>query len=239
MSDFVEAKTLHFTMVEEKPAVLKCFERFLYTGELFDEDQNNGTTSQAESDVANYGSEHGCDENSRQTKQTFLVELWVFGDRRGVPALQDQAITALYREMCRQQEVSTHAIMTAYENTLRGTALRAFFTEHFVHLTNFSFARNTNLFHQEFLADICDKATLLLHQKTTSKAAVQHKIDVSDFFVSDCGGRITFPGMYAARRSDDHDRQPSSRAPSPDTKRAHASTGKANDLDEASYVSIC
>ncbi|KAK4890531.1 hypothetical protein LTR27_010812 [Elasticomyces elasticus] len=63
-----------------------------------------------------------------------LCALWLLGDRRDVPLLQNQALDAIRNEVMRTSKVPTHFIPELYANTTEKSGLRCF-VMHLVALT--------------------------------------------------------------------------------------------------------
>lgn len=117
--DFKEAKELRIVLDEEIPQVIELFVRFCYTQTLYDPQEIKRR------------SEEWDERTDVSLPQSMLVNLWTFGDRRGVPALQNMSIDAFHRHMCQSRSLDRRVISPIYADTTRGAKLRDLIVERF------------------------------------------------------------------------------------------------------------
>lgn len=71
------------------------------------------------------------EKDSRDSRYTLLCKLWVLGDRRDVPLLQNECIDKLLSAMCSRSSVATNQLPYIYSNTVAGSLLRRFIIDVF------------------------------------------------------------------------------------------------------------
>ncbi|TKA67598.1 hypothetical protein B0A49_04580 [Cryomyces minteri] len=101
---FREAVENHVTLEDEDPAVFHIFYLWLYSSRLYDVDKRKP--------------------NHVPLSEETLVRTWVFGDKRGVPGLQDAALNSLVSLLANRWTADEAIVRLAYENTLEGSPLR-------------------------------------------------------------------------------------------------------------------
>lgn len=84
--DFQEAHTREILLETESATVFKAFVNFVYHQELCKPKEIKA------------GSMTGDDATDVALSKQELIDIWVFGDRRGIPALQNKTINVLHRQ---------------------------------------------------------------------------------------------------------------------------------------------
>lgn len=69
------------------------------------------------------------DEQAAGNEAAALAELWVLADKLCIPALQDVALEAIYKEQPRTESGQAQILKYIYENTAADSPLRRYFVE--------------------------------------------------------------------------------------------------------------
>ena len=90
--------------MDERVETFRAFNTFIYTRKLNDTDET-------------------------ELDWTTLVQLWIFGDKHLVPALQNQTINVLMKKQIKMQVIPVYQLGQVYQNTLPDSPLRKLFTD--------------------------------------------------------------------------------------------------------------
>lgn len=103
---FVEAREQVLELPDENSAMFNRFQLWVYTRHLLAE-------GETDTDIS-WG---------------LLVGLYIFGEKCGVPDLQNAAIDVLIRKQSSANEIPTYLLLRVYANTLEGSSLRRLFVD--------------------------------------------------------------------------------------------------------------
>lgn len=186
-SDFEEARTNRFVFTDIEPRCLKALSSWVYFGKFHD--------AKDPKDV-NKASENPADRTSVNVADgDELVELWILGDRFGIPNLQNAAINALHLYGCEAGLIYA-GITELYKLTVPGSRLRAFIVENYardeVHNMEMLMNRAKHYRSIEFLFELCTRLSQLRNDPASGHYQTWIKIDLCQFHVhetEDCKGR--------------------------------------------------
>lgn len=144
-SAFSEVKSNHFKLDDEDPSIFKFLVRWIYFLKI-------------EPEAVNGADVDGKEDEFRHLYARQMTQLWILGDKRGMPALQDTALESLHRHMVRHGGARS-TISLIYNNTLDGAVLRKFIAETYArcqrgeskHFADY----DPSIMIPEFLADVC------------------------------------------------------------------------------------
>ena len=115
-SDFKEGIENEVVLEEDDQAISRIFVHFLYTDKLYENVE-----------VLDSG-----DKDARMILQQQFTEVWLLGDMRGIPALQNAATDAIHQIVCCVSSTSDSAIALVYERPATAGPLRSLFVEYHV-----------------------------------------------------------------------------------------------------------
>ena len=110
---FVEAKDQALLLPDESPVMFKLFELWVYTGNFLAKDES-------EADIS----------------WLSLLDLYIFGEKCGVPDLQNAAIDVLIDKQSSQKIIPTDTLVRIYDNTPEDSSLRRLFVDWMANLVN-------------------------------------------------------------------------------------------------------
>ncbi len=109
--NFKEAKQGRVEMLEDDVNTFKNFQYWLYSREIHVEEGNE------------------IYESNNNKQWDMLIDLFIFGEARGIPGLQNAAIDGLIDEMHAKNELRVAAIRRIYENTPENSPLRRLYVD--------------------------------------------------------------------------------------------------------------
>lgn len=112
-SNFKEGRSKEIELLEDDAEIFKIFVHFLYTGSLYP--GNIDATA--------------IDENFEMSVQMEATKVWLLGDMRGVPALQNAAVDVIHISLMRGWTAWVSAIAYIYDRTSEAGPLRSLFVE--------------------------------------------------------------------------------------------------------------
>lgn len=189
---FEEAAKNEIKLLDEDPQIFNVFLEWLYTGNLYEPRTTidpNGKADEERTDVA--------------LTCILILKLWVFGDKRGAPKLQNDAVDALYRYVKQAWIFPSHDINYVYDNTVAGARLRAFVVDLYARVGNMEpYARShagksPGSMDQQFLMDVCrryqqERDAPVTHGLERTKKVFWEGLDICAYHVhesKDCKGR--------------------------------------------------
>jgi len=114
--DFKEAIDKSIELDDEDPFIFQAFVSWLYTERLY-EDKKEPIDPKSE------------DREKRTTvnlSQRQLMQIWLFGEKRGIPALQNKAINLYHQNFSESRLLDVYLLNTVYEQTLEDSKLRKY-----------------------------------------------------------------------------------------------------------------
>ncbi len=84
---FKEATDKSIELDDEDPAIFQAFVSWLYTGRLYEDKQEPVDPDSEDSETR----------TSVNLTEIQLTETWIFGEKRGIPALQNKAINIFHQ----------------------------------------------------------------------------------------------------------------------------------------------
>lgn len=158
---FEEAVNRRFVFTDISPAVVKAFRNWAYFGILAEPKA-----------FVDANSSNRMERTSVALQSKELAEIWIFGDRMGVPGLQNAAIDQMYQ---RSVECGGHQANLAelvYSSTPPGSTLRRYLVDQTVYQCRVGEASRTLLTHcADFLFDICTRFSELYAKLATQRTA--------------------------------------------------------------------
>lgn len=169
---FAEARSHEITLVEEETWIFDIFVNFLYTGRLYEEKPglDAATRSAVETPETDHSETIASESDTIIEARTFvnlrqseLIRVWVFADRRGVIALQNEAINAYHQHILETGCLEYVGLSYLYDNTVSGAKLRNMFVEFDAIVPNAKpeFARYVDSWPKDYLAELCDRRCIL------------------------------------------------------------------------------
>lgn len=133
---FKEAVDQAIDLPEEDKDNFKRFQLWLYSGELF-----------------------GTQESDADITFEVLVDLYIFGEARGIPHLQNSAITAIISKGDRAEIIPIDLIYKIYDGTPEKSLLRKLFVDWCAHVGHLSYGiwfqgQGRDYFPKDFLIDL-------------------------------------------------------------------------------------
>jgi hypothetical protein len=113
-------------MLNEDPTLFEYFQIWLYSKEILTNDKVQG-----------------------DIPWRVLVDLFVFGDARGIPHLQKAAVDAIIKKQWDLNRISTRSIKYIYEETPEHSPLRRLFVESMANLGNASWFTEEEDWHRK------------------------------------------------------------------------------------------
>ena len=107
--NFAESRTQILELVEDNAEIFEHFLVWLYTGQIIP------------------GFQAGDDGVSAQE---VLVQLYIFGEARGIPKFQDSVMDQLIDQMEKSPSISNHLLPAIYDGTPIGSPLRRVYTDY-------------------------------------------------------------------------------------------------------------
>lgn len=181
---FIEGQTGIIELDDEKPQTFQIFNDFLYTGELCDKKEVKTNSDDYE------------DRTSICLKQTRIIEVWIFGDKRGIPVLQNKAIDLLHRHILESWHFDSSRCKHLYINTVEGSKLRQFVVEVMARIYG-KLERASERYPNELLGDLCDRFREIRENASQHLSAARDKksfwanLDLCEYHVhegQDCKG---------------------------------------------------
>lgn len=182
-NSFKEGEEQAVTLDDERTDVFEAFIHFVYTGQLMDDE--------TKIDYATLNGEETINHSSRT--QRLMIKIWIFGDKRGAPRVQNQALNALHADICQSKLTWRSSVPLIYDNTNDGACLRAFWVERSIgdNVSDYREAFKDGEYSAEYLADICDRhADLSANGETAGDLS---QVDLCRFHIhdsEDCQGRV-------------------------------------------------
>ena len=106
---------------QDRRAVFACLSRWLYTGNVLD--SASFPTGPDPTDLSDDATQDVVELLS------LAIDVWVFGDSRGIPGLQNQAINAFRYLTAKYWLISAELMADAYKATTKAAKLRPFLVQ--------------------------------------------------------------------------------------------------------------
>lgn len=167
-----EAQEKMIDLDEEDPAVFATFITWLYHRRLPSIMSCNESTGKEE-----------ADRSRDERRQQHLAELWILGDRRGIPGLQNAAIAMLDLSIDMRRHLTTSIVTMAYEETPPKSKLREYLACVTARLGLIQDFDHEDLQHAEFLAAVCKQLSQLClpYQSEAPTNKLQHTERIQSF----------------------------------------------------------
>ena len=138
--------------------------------------------------------EVGQDRTDVPLTQHQLVQVWIFGDKRGVPALQNKTIDLLHRSVLQAWSWDSQANnILIYNETVAQSKLRQFIVEHYSRVGDLTTMIADDLYTEGFLCDIIRRMHALRKEQNNHQyKQLWRDLDLCRFHVHygmDCKGQ--------------------------------------------------